>query len=1102
MHLRSPDETDQPATLSTGPNLFAECNLFPLANYRITPPIIANGSADAEPTPRPLNPRHTWLAPEALGRRGSLTNSSASQYSIPPCPLLNPHTSPSPTDHHDDTRVLSRPTRRMEKLGYEVIDYSSYNADFYPDNIKVNQPTAGRSRWSSGAGDQHQFLTLKLDRPCLLQSITFGKFSRKHICNLKEFKVLAAATENHWVEILLSGLRDDSEPESFTVRNTLHGGRVPFPIQWLKVVPLMAYELKFNFSIWYLELRGVQDPAVVQPLVAQYQHYCERVALRMCLKVIRDLNPQRFDLQGMIRPLPADQPPIQLENPLVTDMRAAALGGHFDRLESMLTTCNANGLLNDYIRSCPYSAQWERVLPRSGPSPGGRGAHQMCMDPVGGHLYLFGGWSGTQSLSDFWRYHLESCQWELISADTAQQGGPGPRNYHTMCCCPQTQVLYLLGRYVDPDQRGENSLDSDFYAYHIHTNSWERLSVNTELDGGPRLSFDLEMTVDAATQQLFVFGGRTINSDARECVYSGLYRYSIPNKTWTVLRPDVLPTDVDAALRTRMEQSTLLDPRSRQLLIIATQRENTGQGDFTVYDMDTDTVFEKVTPHTNNSIVYDRRYTHRATYDPDRQEIIVFTGWAYNPSLKGQGTESSDIVSTLWSYHVPSETWTPIFRTHSRNGISDPLTPPNKLDSVTTLPHRRSSSVSYPATSPPTGTIPGAVAPSATIPARPSPTDTSPAQLSPGAELKSCPPSQSSAAGSKCRAGGSLAMSGSRRSLAGQCPRFLFYLDDLTGPRLCTPEKSVSSPTVPVATKASSGAEFRSLGMAQETAPTLSHSPPASPTFPCARIAHQLVYDERHRTHYLFGGVSFSPSSPSESDPGLPFPAPSSSVAPPAPPPSSGSPPLDLANTHPVAGALATGGNAPFIHPFCSSSAASWTRRHSLHPNHRLNDLWALQLRKPTATDVIKRMKFLVRRQHFLEMCILAPQARPMHSGMDSAHSTSVSSYVTAYHSSLNPPPSTYDYQRILKAIQYLQNQLAELVDFDNPLQVAAFHRLPVALLHDWPKDAPTREQLIHGSRRVLFDDLLAFFPDTVKEPAGSLVDMVVPWMEAEAGMA
>ncbi|RKP38744.1 Muskelin N-terminus-domain-containing protein [Dimargaris cristalligena] len=775
----------------------------------------------------------------------------------------------------------------MEKLGYEVIDYSSYNADFYPDNIKVNQPTAGRSRWSSGAGDQHQFLTLKLDRPCLLQSITFGKFSRKHICNLKEFKVLAAATENHWVEILLSGLRDDSEPESFTVRNTLHGGRVPFPIQWLKVVPLMAYELKFNFSIWYLELRGVQDPAVVQPLVAQYQHYCERVALRMCLKVIRDLNPQRFDLQGMIRPLPADQPPIQLENPLVTDMRAAALGGHFDRLESMLTTCNANGLLNDYIRSCPYSAQWERVLPRSGPSPGGRGAHQMCMDPVGGHLYLFGGWSGTQSLSDFWRYHLESCQWELISADTAQQGGPGPRNYHTMCCCPQTQVLYLLGRYVDPDQRGENSLDSDFYAYHIHTNSWERLSVNTELDGGPRLSFDLEMTVDAATQQLFVFGGRTINSDARECVYSGLYRYSIPNKTWTVLRPDVLPTDVDAALRTRMEQSTLLDPRSRQLLIIATQRENTGQGDFTVYDMDTDTVFEKVTPHTNNSIVYDRRYTHRATYDPDRQEIIVFTGWAYNPSLKGQGTESSDIVSTLWSYHVPSETWTPIFRTHS-----------------------------------------------------------------------------------------------------------------------------------------------------------------PSPTFPCARIAHQLVYDERHRTHYLFGG------------------------------------------------------NAPFIHPFCSSSAASWTRRHSLHPNHRLNDLWALQLRKPTATDVIKRMKFLVRRQHFLEMCILAPQARPMHSGMDSAHSTSVSSYVTAYHSSLNPPPSTYDYQRILKAIQYLQNQLAELVDFDNPLQVAAFHRLPVALLHDWPKDAPTREQLIHGSRRVLFDDLLAFFPDTVKEPAGSLVDMVVPWMEAEAGMA
>ena len=52
----------------------------------------------------------------------------------------------------------------------------------------------------------------------MVQTITFGKFHKVHVCNLKEFKVYAGLTLESLVEILHSGLRNDSEPETFSVK--------------------------------------------------------------------------------------------------------------------------------------------------------------------------------------------------------------------------------------------------------------------------------------------------------------------------------------------------------------------------------------------------------------------------------------------------------------------------------------------------------------------------------------------------------------------------------------------------------------------------------------------------------------------------------------------------------------------------------------------------------------------------------------------------------------------------------------------------------------------------------------------------------------------
>ena len=34
-------------------------------------------------------------------------------------------------------------------------------------------------------------------------------------------------------------------------------------------------------------------------------------------------------------------------------------------------------------------------------------------------LYLFGGWDGSKSLADLWRYDINSAQWEQLSSDTS-----------------------------------------------------------------------------------------------------------------------------------------------------------------------------------------------------------------------------------------------------------------------------------------------------------------------------------------------------------------------------------------------------------------------------------------------------------------------------------------------------------------------------------------------------------------------------------------------------------------------------------------------------------------------------------------------------------
>lgn len=47
-----------------------------------------------------------------------------------------------------------------------------------------------------------QYLTLKLQKHSIVESITFGKYEKTHVCNLRKFKVFGGLQDNNMIELL------------------------------------------------------------------------------------------------------------------------------------------------------------------------------------------------------------------------------------------------------------------------------------------------------------------------------------------------------------------------------------------------------------------------------------------------------------------------------------------------------------------------------------------------------------------------------------------------------------------------------------------------------------------------------------------------------------------------------------------------------------------------------------------------------------------------------------------------------------------------------------------------------------------------------------
>lgn len=541
-----------------------------------------------------------------------------------------------------------------ETLQFTVCKWSSYSHNYLPENIYKDKPNDQLSRWSSDSNNPPQFLVLKLDKPAIVESIMFGKYEKIHVCNMRKFKVFGGLSEDHMVELLDGGLKNDHVPETFSLRHELDGN--PFPCHYVKIVPLQAWGPDFNFSIWFVELIGNSQWDDVRPCMNWYSTYREREAIRLCLKHFRQRSyTEAFDSLSK-------QTNVVLEHPIVTELHKLLVdNANFRGCEDLITQASNEGMFDQYITQQDYRPEWTPIQAVSSKNlaseirPGMRGGHQMCMDIISETIYMFGGWDGNHDLADLWSYHIPSHTWSCISRDTEKDGGPSARSCHKMCMDYERKQIFTLGRYLDPKLRTASHLKCDFHMYDIQSQQWTFITEDAASMGGPRLIFDHQMAIDVDHQTIYVFGGRVLVSPSGnqsdkspDPIFSGLFSFHIPSNTWTLLKDD------SSSLKSRIGHSMLFHPVKRLLYIFAGQRGKDYLNDFLSYNVDTGTV--DIVSDGKKKEGCQAGFTQRATLDPDLNEIHVFSG------LSRDKDKRDNVKNSFWVYDIHKDRWSCIYK--------------------------------------------------------------------------------------------------------------------------------------------------------------------------------------------------------------------------------------------------------------------------------------------------------------------------------------------------------------------------------------------------------------------------------------------------------
>ncbi|TMW44291.1 hypothetical protein DOY81_010628 [Sarcophaga bullata] len=450
---------------------------------------------------------------------------------------------------------------------------------------------------------------------------------------------------NYVPEFPFSGLRNDHIPETFNFRSEIAHN---LPMLYIKIVPVLSWGPTFNYSIWYVELLGQDDPMYTS----------------VCLK---DYNKNILSYPNCNEFL--------------------VVKGDYEKSERFIADCIDEGLMDGYLDRQDYRHAWHEQ-PSKTITQRVRGGHQLVVDTVKHLIYLHGGWNGYQDLSDLWVYDIYGKSWTEIYEHSEQFNGPTPRSCHKMVFDPVSENIFMLGRYLDNSIRTIEYIKSDFFLFDTRAQTWLQICDDTSQVGGPQLIYDHQMCIDVDKRIIYVFGGkiltpRSVSASTSEPEYSGLFSVSYCHHTWNQIlvdchhpsasQPDVL------SIKSRITHCMVFHNIKRKLYIYGGQRGKEDMHDFISYDVDTQSL-EYLTKYpnngqgggsnsdngnSNNSNNTDGKIEPppvalRATIDCERDEIYVFSSLSKIKDRRDV-MNTTDASNSFWLYSLETHTWSQIY---------------------------------------------------------------------------------------------------------------------------------------------------------------------------------------------------------------------------------------------------------------------------------------------------------------------------------------------------------------------------------------------------------------------------------------------------------
>ncbi|XP_070491388.1 muskelin isoform X2 [Chironomus tepperi] len=557
---------------------------------------------------------------------------------------------------------------RITKLQYEIHSFSSFSSSYLPENIRDDNPSDQISRWSSDTNVPTQFITLRLNKPAIVKKILFGKHKTGHVCNLKKFKIYGGLQESNMFQIFEGGLKNDNVPEIFDLKHKMYTeeGEREIPILYVQIVPLLSFGPSFNFSIWYVELRGVENDSYVSDMMRNFNDQREKQAIRLVLKHLRDKG--YMDAFKTLE----NEANIHLEDNQITELYQCLVeAGNFEKSEEIMAKFIEYGDVDEYISNQKYKAHFCEILSKDSEKvlrPKTRVDAGYAFDNESNVIYMFGGHceDDSEDLNDFWLYDIKDNKWTCISESCSIS----PRSGQKMVFDPVSKQIFMLGRKASRGTENVNdSYKNDFYLYDIQTKTWMLICEDTKQMNGPSLIQNHQICLNPRERTIYVFGGKLVNKsdEGANDSYSGFYSYHINTNTWNLLCLDI--NHINAAnpeinsIKARVSHSMLYDDNRKKIYMICGHRAKESFNDIVQFDIESN-LFAN-TP-TSSHVASSSTASLDTTMNCEKP-----CGSCFSTIDLNKGEIYILIKDNLWMYSLATNEYSTIHKSHQHSSANN-----------------------------------------------------------------------------------------------------------------------------------------------------------------------------------------------------------------------------------------------------------------------------------------------------------------------------------------------------------------------------------------------------------------------------------------------